>query len=514
MSLPLLRSLYGRIALALLGLLVFVGVVQVAITVVSTHRYEQEVTQRLNLDLARNLVEQDVLLVDGEIDETALEGVFATLMVINPNIECYLVDTEGHIVTHSAPAGAVVRQQIDTRPIERMMQPEPELPVLGDDPMHPTRQKVFSFSPLMVEDSYWGYLYVVLASQHRESVAALLQGNHILRLSLGLGGGAIAVALMVGLVLFNWLTRPLRRLTAAVESSQASDFSEPPFTLTTAPQPDTADEIGTLSAAFAQMARRIAEQVRRLQQTDQLRRELIANVSHDLRTPLATLKGYLETLELKEDELVPEQRRDYLAVASRQGDRLSTLVDQLFELAQLESSEMQPDIEPFLLTELVQDVVQDFQLKAHEISVELRMESPHDAPLVAADIALIQRVLQNLDQQRPTPHRAGRLRDRVREGERRGRGGPHQRHRLRHSGGRAREDLRPLLSGRRQRCLASRRRRSRAGHRAPDPRAPRVGRSRRVGGRSRYRAVLQPPSRQASLKVHRCPATRDRGPCG
>ena len=75
-----------------------------------------------------------------------------------------------------------------------------------------------------------------------------------------------------------------------------------------------------------QMAARIEDQMEQLQRADATRRELIANVSHDLRTPLATLQGYIETLLLKEDSLGPEERRSYLQTAIKHCERLSKLV--------------------------------------------------------------------------------------------------------------------------------------------------------------------------------------------
>jgi signal transduction histidine kinase len=68
------------------------------------------------------------------------------------------------------------------------------------------------------------------------------------------------------------------------------------------------DEIDRLSITFKQMAVRINVQMGKLQRSDALRRELVANVSHDLRTPLATLQGYIETLILKDNRLTDEER--------------------------------------------------------------------------------------------------------------------------------------------------------------------------------------------------------------
>jgi hypothetical protein len=144
------------------------------------------------------------------------------------------------------------------------------------------------------------------------------------------------------------------------------------------------------------MAARIEDQMEQLQRADATRRELIANVSHDLRTPLATLQGYIETLLLKEDSLGPEERRSYLQTAIKHCERLSKLVSELLELAKLDSSDIRVEREPFNLSELTHDVVQKFQLKSGEKQITLSTKIEKDLPFVNADIGLIERVLENL----------------------------------------------------------------------------------------------------------------------
>jgi two-component system OmpR family sensor kinase len=156
------------------------------------------------------------------------------------------------------------------------------------------------------------------------------------------------------------------------------------------------DDIDRLGATFQAMTRRIHQQVQTLQRTDRLRRELVAHVSHDLRTPLAALHGYLETLSLKDTQLTPQDRRRYLDIAVRHSTHLRTLVAELFELAKLDAHETQVHAEAFSLAELVQDVVQKFQLMAHKKQQQLQAQLADDLPFVWADIGLIERVLDNL----------------------------------------------------------------------------------------------------------------------
>jgi signal transduction histidine kinase len=144
------------------------------------------------------------------------------------------------------------------------------------------------------------------------------------------------------------------------------------------------------------MSERIAEQLRELGQTDVRRRELLANVSHDLRTPLASIQGYLETLLLRHGTLRPEEERSYLEVAAKHSERLGKLIHDLFQLTKLEAQELKPQCESFPVAELVQDVVQKFQLAADKRSLKLSSRLAIQHEQVHADIGMIESVLENL----------------------------------------------------------------------------------------------------------------------
>ena len=151
-----------------------------------------------------------------------------------------------------------------------------------------------------------------------------------------------------------------------------------------------------LDAAFRQMQTRLSEQWRSLTRQDQERRELVANISHDLRTPLASLHGYLETLSLKDATLSPADRRRYLGIALDQSRKVGGLAQSLLELVRLEHGFVQPVLERFSLTDLVQDIFQKFELTAEARQVELKASFAPNVPAVCADLGLIERVLTNL----------------------------------------------------------------------------------------------------------------------
>jgi signal transduction histidine kinase len=239
-----------------------------------------------------------------------------------------------------------------------------------------------------------GYLYVVLRGEQYDSAEQVVQESYVFRFSAWALAGSLGFGLMAGLMLFHILTRRLQRLAGVMEAFQQSGFSErSPFTMTSRVG---SDEIDRLGSTFDQMAQRIIDQWGELKQQDHLRRELVAQVSHDLRTPLAVLHGYLETLQMKDRDQAPEEWREFLAIALRQSERLKRMVEELFELAQLEARETRPSCESVALPELVQDVVQKFLLQAESAAISLEMAAPPPLPLVSADIALTERVLDNL----------------------------------------------------------------------------------------------------------------------
>jgi signal transduction histidine kinase len=144
------------------------------------------------------------------------------------------------------------------------------------------------------------------------------------------------------------------------------------------------------------MADKIQEQFESLKETDRLRRELISNVSHDLRTPLASMHGYVDTLLIKNDTLSMDERRHYLEITRRHTQRLGQLIGDLFELSKLDSASVTPNLETFSLAELLQDVTQDFELEAKKAGITMEVEAVRDPAMVYADIGLMQRVLENL----------------------------------------------------------------------------------------------------------------------
>ena len=391
----MLKSLYLKLALALFGLFFVLGIFIVLLTQFVSDMYQQEVMQKLNRNLAQKIVAQQILIQDDRINLPGLKKTFDMIMVVNPSIEVYLLDPFGGILAFSAPAGKVKRTRVDLKPINQWLENNLSYPLMGDDPRSLTGKKVFSVARILEEGRLQGYLYVILGGEVFDNILQRLKGSYILQLSAWWIGASLFFVLVAGLMLFAYLTRRLKRLALVMDSF---DIEQTPAQLQLM-LPETrhqGDEIDRLTFTFKQLAERIQTQIEKLREADSLRRELIANVSHDLRTPLANLRGYIETLFLKDKSLSAEERRQHLEIAIRHCSRLSKLIDELFELAKLDSRRIDLNCEPFNISELVHDVVQKSQLAIRKKLISIEIELDQSLPFVNADIAMVERVIENL----------------------------------------------------------------------------------------------------------------------
>jgi len=389
------KTLYFKLAAVLVGIFCLIGVLYILLTLYTTQMYFQEVNQKLNRTLAQNLATGKIFIKNGRVNREALQDIFRMMMVVNPGIEVYLLDPKGTILAFSAPPGKMKRQTVSLKPIKQLLNGTSSLPIMGDDPRDPTHGKIFSVSPIFLKGSMLGYVYIILGSEEFDTVAQMLQGSYILRLSMWAVAGVLLFALLTSLLLFNRMTQRLQSLTATMETFRQSDFSEPPDLLSQF-RTGSRNEIDRLGTIFTHMADRIVQQIKELREADALRRELVTNIAHDLRTPLTSLQGYLETLLIKKGGLTPEEHQNYLTIAIKRSEQLGKLVSELFELAKLDSPDVQVSLEPFSMGELIQDVLQKFQLVAEKKKIKLLANAADSLPLALADIGLCERVLENL----------------------------------------------------------------------------------------------------------------------
>ncbi len=390
------RSLYSKLAAVILILFALAGVLVMSVLFVSVDLYRQEVSQKLNRDLAKNILQENLLVVNKQIQTEALEHVFHMMMVINPSIELYLLDNEGYILAFSAAPGKVKRERIDLTPLKTWLAGRYTLPLLGEDPRHPVRGKVFSAAAIRTEGTLEGYLYVILGGEDYDTIAKKVKNSFTLSLSGWVIFAGFILTGLTGLLIFFLLTRRLNRLAVGIRAFKSGQEIKTIELSTDKGSGVRGDEIEQLSGTFQEMATRIEMQFQEIQKTDNMRRELVANVSHDLRTPLATMTAYLETLQQKADSVTTEELQKYVQVTRAHCDRLNSLVNDLFELSRLEAEEIGLELEPFSLAELVQDVLLNFEMAAHKKGISFTTNIREQQPFVVGDIRLVERVLENL----------------------------------------------------------------------------------------------------------------------
>ena len=209
------RTLYSRLSLALIGLFLVTGLLYTLITVSTTERFLQEITQHFNRDLAQRIVSDRQLVIDGEMNDKALKSTFSAYMDLNPSIEIYLLNKNGKILAFSADPGRVKRERVDLAPIQAFLKGE-GFPLLGDDPRSHDRRKAFSVTPVPAGDMPEGYLYVVLQGEEYDIAEQAVAESYVFRMSASAAAISLAFGLLTGLLLFHWLTRRVQRLSQVI----------------------------------------------------------------------------------------------------------------------------------------------------------------------------------------------------------------------------------------------------------------------------------------------------------
>ena len=382
-------SLYWKIAAVFLFALIIISIVYLYIAAFTAEMYYQEASQRLNAEVAKHIAAENQCFINGKANEDALKKVFHEIMIINPSIEVYLLDTNGKILTYFAPNKEVKLKYVPLDPIYKFMEGGASSFVLGVDPKNEKGEKSFSAARVYEGSELRGYIYVILGGEEFENAAHFVVGSYILRLGVRSMTITLIAAALLSLLALGFITKNLRKIVTVVRRFKEGD-------LKARIKLKSKGELREFSDSFNDMADTIVKNKEEIKTMDNLRRELVANVSHDLRTPLATIQGYIETILIKSDSLSEDEKKKYMQTILNSTDRLKTLVSELFELSKLEARETKPSPEAFSIAEIVQDIQQKNKVIAEKKNIELSVNFPYDLPLVYADIGMMERVIQNL----------------------------------------------------------------------------------------------------------------------
>lgn len=219
-----------------------------------------------------------------------------------------------------------------------------------------------------------------------------------------LGGALVLVGTTLAALLIFGPVRPrLRSLEDAARKVGAGD-------LTARAREDGGDEVSALARAFNQMTHDLQQRAEQLHAADRTRRLLLADVSHELMTPLTGMRGYLETLSLHAQSLDPDTRERYLSIIRDETQRVEHIVGDLLDLSRLEGGGDSFDAQDVPLEDLFGRVMARHGREAEQKGVEMTANIAPGAEIVTGDPMRLEQALQNLTANalRHTP-RGGRV---------------------------------------------------------------------------------------------------------
>ena len=234
----------------------------------------------------------------------------------------------------------------------------------------------YALASVLTFFNVWFSAELMFASEHDLLLATVL---------LVFAGG---IAMILGYYLSSTVTERINLLKEAAEKLARGD-------LQTRVPVSGRDEVAALSTAFNQMAEQLQVADQKQRELESLRRDLIAWVGHDLQTPLTSMRAILEALY---DEVVdePEMIKRYLRTAQRDVMSLSALIDDLFQMSQLDAGGFPLHRARASLSDLVSDTLESFSQLARQQSIELVGEVEPNVDPVSMDTQAIGRVFNNL----------------------------------------------------------------------------------------------------------------------
>jgi len=251
---------------------------------------------------------------------------------------------------------------------------------VGRDRLHPT----ISRYPVILESGVVGHVLAIIPPRRfslwpRQTPWPILLTVPIAVL---LAGGA-------GMVMFRLFLRRLRRLDDLAARVTEGDLDA------RIPDPG-ADEIGQLGARLNRMTESLAEAKRRIDESDRQRRQLLADISHELATPLTSIRGYTETLLEPSVAVSDEERAEYLRDVLQEAKRMDLLIQDLLDLTRLEAGAISMEKERLDWTALCRNTMDRFKTRFDEAGLNIQWSGPAKSAWISADGRRLEQVLENL----------------------------------------------------------------------------------------------------------------------
>ncbi|MGI9945984.1 sensor histidine kinase [Vibrio hyugaensis] len=359
-----------------------------AVVIALTYNWQKETIelrtkQSLHKELASHMRDDNPLMIGTDYNPKALKSIFHTLMLIGPDFEIYFLDSQGNITTHAAPEGAEIMGAVDLNPIKQFLNDQP-FPILGEDPRNRGEHKVFSVAAIEELGSTVGYLYVVIGSTRHDAIANAQVDTPYIALAGLVLVSILGFALGAYVLVKRSLLNPIERVTNQLQQQAEHDFRlQPDFTR-------QVPELVPIAHSYQMMAKHIQQQFLQLEYQSSHRRQSLLQLSHDLKTPLSSVLGYLETWRLQHPESDP-----LIDVAFRNCEKLSTQLHSLLDAARKEAPMPNYEYRPVELSALMAECAETMQSQFSRKEVELKVEVG-DKIKTVGDKGLLERLVLNL----------------------------------------------------------------------------------------------------------------------
>ena len=381
------KGIFSRIGIFVFLVITALGVFFVLITYNATSDYYQASIQLLNKEEAPRIADLSPLFSKDGIDHKKADSVFDNTMIVSPNTEVYFLDTLGQVKYYYAPDSLIKERNVPTDQIKLYLKDNLHL-IKNTDPRDPETPKIFSAAAVKVANHKIGYIYIILVSKEYRNVADFVFKSQV-------GGWATKVFFLIILatVIFsflytNRLQKSYNQVISILDQFKIGNLNVR-FDI------KENDEFFPIADAFNKMVAMLDENFTRLKVLEEERKTFLANISHDLRTPLAVARGYTETL-LIDDSESKEAHQNYLEMVLSKILQVEKLVLQLFELSKMESVNFIPQKEPFVFSEILQEIIRGAEFQAREKHITISCVNCEDSTLIEADISMMERVAQNL----------------------------------------------------------------------------------------------------------------------
>ncbi len=383
------NTLYWKIAGVFFIILAILAITYFLITINTSKKYFDETTQQLNRNVAEHMLKEVSPFKNGVVDEEALGKIMHSMMAVNPNLEVYVLNPQGRILSFVVLDKDVKLNYVSIAPIKEFLAGEAKGIIYGDQPRLPGEETIFSAAEIIENNRLLGYVYLTLNSEKNQKITDTLQGSYMLKIGIKYFTISFIAAVLISLMLLWVLIKNLTKIIVMTKEFQEGALDSRIDVVGN-------NEIARMSVAINNMADTIVSNIERLKEVDHLRRELIANISHDLRTPVSIIQGYAETLVIKSDLITKEKQDEYLSIIIKTSEKLKVLMADLFELSKLEAKQIKPQKQQFQIFDLLQDMSKGFKLLANENDIKLNTFYDQNLPMVYADLAMMERVIQNL----------------------------------------------------------------------------------------------------------------------